>query len=231
VSHQPGLGRSLARPAFAGDDGAADPAVRALLADPAGSPRAVARALRSARLLAPVVAVLDSGDESGGEKDSHMAAVSLVNEAGDRALLAFSGLDSMAAWDPAARPVPASGRDLARVARDDGARAVLVDLAGPRPVVLADDALAALAGDLDLPAASAVVLAALAGLTADGWVEVVVEDGSAGPDADVIVRVSTRGHPDGRSAAALARRAADLLADRADLAAAAPGGVGVVLAD
>lgn len=231
MAHQPGRGRSLAQPAFPDDDGAADPDVRALLADATLPPRVKARALREVRLLAPVVAVLDAASEGGEEKDSHMAVVSVLNTEGEAALLAFSGIDSLAAWDPAARPVPARGRDLADAARAEGARGIVVDLAGPARVVLADDALAALAGDLDLDRARAVVGAALAPLTSDGWVEVSVADGSAGPAADVVVRLATRGHPDGRAPQDLARQAAALLADRADLAAAAPGGVGVVLAD
>lgn len=231
MAHQPGRGRSLAAPQFPEDDGSADPTLRALLADPAVPARVKARALRSARLLAPVVAVLDAVGAAGEEKDSHMAVVSVLNEAGEAALLAFTGVDSLGAWDPAARPVPALGRDLADAARAEGARGIVVDLVGPARLVLADDALAALAGDLDLARAEAVVAAALAPLTADGWVGVDVADGSAGPAADVVVHLSTRGHPDGRGPQDLARQAAALLADRADLAAAAPGGVGVVLAE
>ena len=37
----------------------------------------------------------------------------------------------MASWDPQARPVPVLGRDAARATLDEGAAAILLDLAGP----------------------------------------------------------------------------------------------------
>ncbi len=110
----------------------------------------IARALREERLLAGVVAVLDELDEAGGDKDSHMAVVSMVNERGEKGLLAFTGVDSLAGWNPQARPVPSLGRDVARSALDDGATAVVIDVAGPQSVVLTGHVLEALADQLDL---------------------------------------------------------------------------------
>ena len=133
---------------------------------------AAARALRGARLLATVAAVLDAVDENGGDKDSHMAVVSMVNERGERGLLAFTGTDSLSAWSADGRPVPAFGRDMARAALEEGAQALVVDVAGPARLALTGTALAALADELDLPTVSALVHAALAGLTADGWADV-----------------------------------------------------------
>ncbi len=164
---------------------------------------AVARTLREERLLATVVAVLDELDEAGGDKDSHMAVVSMVSERGEKGLLAFTGVDSMAEWNPQARPVPSLGRDLARSALDDGATAVVIDVAGPQSTVIAGAALQALADLLDLTRVTALVTAALAPLTSDGWVEVEVFDArpmDAGIDVIVQVTAPSGGHPDGRLA-------------------------------
>ena len=229
-----GRGRHLAEPQFAADDGAADAYVRTLLAawqDGSANPVAVVRHLRSARLLAAVVAVLDGLDEAGGDKDSHMAAVSVMNGNGQKGMLAFTGTDSLAAWNAEGRPVPALGRDLARSAIDDGAAALVVDLAGPHQVVIAGALLDALAAQVDLERVEALVQAALAPLTADGWVEITVA-GIDGPEAqaDVLVMVGAVGgaHPDGRLPQMLAQQAATALAARADIHRLVPGGIAVV---
>ncbi len=120
--------------AFRDDDGSPDPAVRAALAT--GDGGTIAEVLRASRLLVAVVARLDVRDEDGGEKDSHMAVVSMVNERGERGLLAFTGIDSLSAWDPGARPVPAAAATIAEAALHDGAAAVVVDVAGPHQVVI-----------------------------------------------------------------------------------------------
>jgi hypothetical protein len=222
----------LAAPQFAGDDGSASPSVRRLLA--AGSdPLVVARALREVRLLASVVAVLDEVDEAGGDKDSHMAVVSMLNERGEKGLLAFTGTDSLAAWNPQARPVPSLGRDVGRAALDDGSTAVVVDVAGPASVVLAGPALQALADLLDLARVTAVVTAALAPITSDGWAEVEVFDArpmDAGIDVIVQVSAVAGGHPDGRLLGDLARQAAEVITSRADIHRLVPGGIGVTAA-
>lgn len=126
-----GRGRRIETPSgFAGDDGSADPRVAAAL--DAGDGEGVLAALRAgARLLVPLVAVLDERDAEGGDKSSHMASVSLVQQDGRRGLLAFTSVASMRAWDPQARPVPASAPDVARAALEEGADGILVDIAGP----------------------------------------------------------------------------------------------------
>ena len=108
-----GRGRSLAEPAFPDDDGSPDPHVRGLLADRAVDSLRLARALRGVRVLTTVVAVAEEIDEAGGDKSSHMAVVSMVNERGELGLLAFSGVDSVTAWNPKARPVPTLGAEAA----------------------------------------------------------------------------------------------------------------------
>lgn len=228
-----GRGRHLAEPAFATDDGAADPGVRALLAAASRGDEpmlTVARALRTARLLTCVVAVLDAVDPDGGDKDSHMAVVSMLNERGEKGLLAFSGVDSLGDWDPQGRPVPALGRDIAVAAIDDGAAAVVLDVAGPARCVLAGTALEVLAASLDMDDVRARLVAALAPLTSDGWADAVVVDArSLDAGADVIVRLSAAagGHPDGRLLVDLARQAAETISARTDLHRLVPGGIGV----
>lgn len=144
--------RTLTQPnaAFIGDRGDADPTVRALIAEaasdlPASYLRAVA-ALCGTRLLLPVVA---SGDDSmdGPDPDRHsdLAAVSIAAADGRKALLAFTGMDALVAWEPRARPVPATLDDIAATVVETGDVALLVDSAGPVPFVIGDDLIAQLA--------------------------------------------------------------------------------------
>jgi hypothetical protein len=193
----------------------------------------MARVLREERLLASVVAVLDELDEAGGDKDSHMAVVSMVNERGEKGLLAFTGVDSMAGWNPQARPVPSFGRDVARSALDDGATAVVIDVAGPQSVVITGAALEVLADQLDLAVVAALMHAALAPLTSDGWAGIEVFDArpmDAGVDVIVQVSAPSGGHPDGRLLGDLARQAAAIISARADIHRLVPGGLGVTAA-
>jgi hypothetical protein len=138
----PGAGRSLAAPAFPHDDGSADPGLRALIA--AADPSLIA-VLGEHRLLVAVKAVADEVDESGADTSSHMAIVSMVNASGEKGLLAFTGLDAMTLWDPAARPVPVTGLAAAQAALEDGATALVIDVLGPVRVAITGDLLATLA--------------------------------------------------------------------------------------
>lgn len=129
---------------FSDDDGRADAVLRAALAS--GTTDLIAR-LATARLLVAVVAVADEIDAaSGADKDSHMAVVSMVNAAGERGLLAFTGVDAMQAWDPTARPVPVTGIAAAQAALDDGNAALVLDVCGPHRRVVAGAELERLAG-------------------------------------------------------------------------------------
>ena len=143
TQNNPGSGRSIVGSAFGADDGSADPALRALLETKSATAR---ERLGVARLLVAVIAVADEIEqESGADKDSHMAVVSMVNAAGERGLLAFTGLDAMALWDPAARPVPVTGVAAARAALDDGNTAMVIDVCGPHRYVVEGDELKGLA--------------------------------------------------------------------------------------
>ena len=65
-----------------------------------------------------------------------MAAVMMTGADGRQALLAFSSVATMTAWDADARPVPVWGRQAARAALDEGASAMLLDLASPTFTVI-----------------------------------------------------------------------------------------------
>lgn len=138
-----GNGRTLVGSAFGSDDGAPSLELRRIVTSDS-TPADIVDALEGARLLVAVMARLDSYDD-GEEKDSHMALVSMVNADGRTGLLAFTGLDSLQAWNPDARPVPASGADIAHAALEEGNAAVVIDVAGPAMVVITGDVLTALA--------------------------------------------------------------------------------------
>lgn len=104
------------------------------------------RALAGSRLLVAVMAVADEIAEDGSDKSSHMAVVSMVNASGEKGLLAFTGLDSMVAWNPDARPVPVPARAAAEAALADGAQALVIDVAGPARLVLPAEVLSELMG-------------------------------------------------------------------------------------
>lgn len=145
----PGAGRRIETPqGFSNDDGSASPQLTSALAKFAADADAYSQvivALSSARLLVPVVAVLDEADESGGDKSSHMATVTLVQADGRRGLLAFTSQDSLKQWDPDARPVPSWSPNVAAAAVAEGASGVLLDIAGPIRFAIDGPALQALA--------------------------------------------------------------------------------------
>lgn len=147
-----GVDKVIPDPGFAGDDGSSDPALLERLAarrrGESSSAEAVA-ALMESRLLVPVVAVLGEVeyDENGlaHDKTSDMAAVLVEGADGRRGLLAFTGTDTMKAWNPQARPVPVPARSAATSAIQDGAAALLVNMAGPDPYVVEGQDLVGLA--------------------------------------------------------------------------------------
>ena len=144
--------RPLGQPkaAYAGDTGEPDTAVRralgraAVAQDPTDYLRAVA-ALCETRLLLPIVATGDGGPDRDPDRRAEMAAVLLTSAGGATGVLAFTGLDSISAWDPGARPVPCTLDELAATAVETGSATVVVDIAGPSPLVIGRDLVAELA--------------------------------------------------------------------------------------
>ncbi|MEU1368116.1 SseB family protein [Streptomyces sp. NPDC005803] len=166
--------KNIPDPGYSDDDGTADPALTEALAAWAEDREAVGpvlEALKGARLLVPVVAVLGEveEDEKGlrREKTSDMAVPTL--QAGDRrALPAFTSTASLALWDPQARPVAVPLHQALQAAVHEKADTVVLDLAGPVAFELTGSALLALAegrtsaDPLDDPAVTAAVRAAVA---------------------------------------------------------------------
>jgi hypothetical protein len=148
-----GGGRSISVPnRFESDDGSADQGIRG-----ASTPKELTEAVLFGRVLVAVVANADEVDEHGADKSSHMSVVSIVSSDGRRGLLAFTGLDSLKAWNPQARPVPVSGLDAAKAAVDDGCEALVIDVAGPNTAVVQEPDLLAIAGIDPLNHAAAVL--------------------------------------------------------------------------
>jgi hypothetical protein len=128
--------------AFAGDNGSVAPGVEAALASYDAGETTYAETLavlQQARLLVPVVAIADE------DKSSDMATVLLTGRDGRLALLAFTGLGPLRAWDSQARPVPVDTALAARAATQDGAEALMIDVAGPTSFVIEGDDLTAVA--------------------------------------------------------------------------------------
>jgi hypothetical protein len=158
------------------DHGAADPAVAAALAAFAagtGGEHAALLALADSRLLVPVVAVLaddqDKADGSaassgglaegdgpskailaGGEKASEMAMPMIVGRDGRQAMPAFTSQEAVQRWRPAARPVPVPAAGVWQSAVQESC-AVVIDIAGPVPIVVEGTRLAALAAGGHVP--------------------------------------------------------------------------------
>jgi hypothetical protein len=147
----PDAGRRIPDSGFDGDTGEASPELSAALTAYAegGASGEVLGVLQDARLLVPVVAVAGEVelDDAGlaHDKTSDMASVLLTSRDGRLGLLAFTGTEQLRAWDPAARPVPVPARTAAQAAVQDGADALVIDVAGPARFVVTGDDLTALA--------------------------------------------------------------------------------------
>lgn len=128
--------------AFASDDGAADPALAAVLARlPAGEatlPDAVA-ALARTRVLIPVTAEAEACEigPDGLEVDREASAgvVALRAPDGRTAMPVFTSVAAMAAWSREVRPVPARVPRAARSALEEGWELLVLDPGGSTLVV------------------------------------------------------------------------------------------------
>ncbi|MEU8502455.1 SseB family protein [Streptomyces lavendulae] len=210
--------KNIPDPGFSDDDGTADPRLSAALAawaaDRAAEPQLLA-ALKEARLLVPVVAMLgevETDPQTGlkREKTSDMAVPTLT--AGDRrALPAFTSIASLALWDPAARPVAVPLHQALAAAAHEKADTIVLDLAGPVPYQLTGPALLALAEgrtDADPLAAPAVREAVRAAVGAEPAVlRAYLVAGGSGADGTLAVLLAADADP-----APAARRIAEALA-------------------
>lgn len=109
---------------------------------------AVLDVLRDARLLVPLVADLaeaDHGVHGTAGTRAQLALPTVAGPDGRRVLPAFSSAAAMAAWNPAARPIPAPARQVALGAAGDGVELVVIDPGSPTRFGLRRGALEALA--------------------------------------------------------------------------------------
>jgi hypothetical protein len=127
---------------FSDDDGTVDPALEGALAraENVDGAEEVSAALLGARLLVPIVAAPTSG-----EHGADLALVTVIGRDGHRGLPAFTGLEALARWRADARPVPVPARHAAAATYDEGAVALVLDIAGPVPHAVSGARLAALA--------------------------------------------------------------------------------------
>jgi hypothetical protein len=201
-----------------GDDGRPDPNVTSALAawaNSAATEHAALLALSSARLLVPVVAMLTEADaETGAEKESEMALPTLIGNDGRAAIIAFTGIETLARWRPDARPVPTPAARVWAAAVAEG-QAVVIDVAGPVPFVVEGARLAALAAgqappppheDPDVVAVISAVAAAEPAITGIRLAPASSGGGDQGADLAVTLRLATA------SDAPVATRAAQQIA-------------------
>ncbi len=155
---------------FAGDDGACDPALAAVLARYATDDATLAdvvAALAPTRVLVPVLAELEvadvvvhEGQEHTVDKEASAGIVALRAPDGRTAMPVFTSVAALAAWHPDARPVPSGVGRAALSAVGEGWEVVVVDPGGPVTAVLPRPAVWALArGEAWHPAVTAGVVA------------------------------------------------------------------------
>lgn len=219
---------------FGADEGSADPAAAAALAAFAagtGSEHAALTSLAGVRLLVPVVAA--TAEEAGGyapagdhlpagggahagdraEKASEMSIPTLIGNDGRSAVPAFTCLDALVRWRPAARPVPVQASSVWQSAVADSC-AVVLDIAGPVPLAIDGARLAALAGGQPVPLPHedpdvlAELTAAVAGQPAIGSAR--LADGGA--DGDLAIELAVLPGHDGSAGELAQLVAAALLA-------------------
>ena len=140
---QPPRRRDLVDTGFGDDDGSVAPDVAQALAtyrDDPSTYRHTLAVLQDARLLVPVVALLGEAETGADgltrDKSSDMATVLMTSSTGRTALMAFTSMESMRQWRADSRPVPVSVPQAAQAALQDGADALLVDVAGPVMLVV-----------------------------------------------------------------------------------------------
>jgi len=168
---QPFHGRSFSRQPFAGDTGEADPGLLGALENfhalVSGEPIpevevlqaawcAVVARLRHARVLIPLIAQAgDVGLTAEGktvEKTQELSVIHVECPDGRAVAPIFSSIETMAAWNPQARPIPVDAKRAALAAGADGLELVVLDPGSKYSVVLRRTALSSIAtGNSYLP--------------------------------------------------------------------------------
>ncbi|MEI2765837.1 MAG: SseB family protein [Dermatophilaceae bacterium] len=160
-------------------------------------------------------------DGPGGEPArvaTQMSAVTLTGQDGRRALLVFTGLDSLAEWDPQARPVPVTARTAAQAAVSEGCDVLVVDLASAHATELRPSMVWALAQDRPwLPAHEDPFVAAAVARAGADEPDVARHTLQAGPAGGLVVTLALRPGLDADGVAALATRVGERLATDGEL--------------
>lgn len=125
-----------------------------------------------------------------------MALPTLVGNDGRKAVIAFTGTESVRRWNPEARPVPFPAARVWEYAAAEG-DAVVIDVAGPVPLVVEGARLASLAAgdEPPLPHEDPDVRAEIATVTGDFTVE------PGPPGSDFLVTLHGAGPAQARRAA------------------------------
>ncbi|MBN8207016.1 SseB family protein [Microbacterium esteraromaticum] len=148
----PWEGRSFETNPHAADDGSADPALLAALRrfrSGEGSQVEVVDALRSARVLVPLVA--ERGDEGVGptglkvDKTQELSIVTVAAPDGRRVQPVFSSVDTMRRWDAQARPIPVEAVRVALSASSEQTDLIVLDPASDTEFVVRRPAIWAMA--------------------------------------------------------------------------------------
>ncbi len=107
----------------------------------------VVDALRESRLLIPLVARLGAEglDSHGAEKSQELSIVTVAGPDGRTVLPAFTSVAAMAAWNPSARPVPATAPRVALAAASESTELVVLDPTSATEFVIRRPALWAIA--------------------------------------------------------------------------------------
>ncbi|WP_327070064.1 SseB family protein [Kitasatospora sp. NBC_01250] len=211
-------GKNIPNPGFAADDGSADPALARALADwsqqQGAAEPALLAALRQARLMVPIVALLGEVETDAAglkhEKTSDMAVPVIEAADGRRALPAFTSLASLAAWQADARPAPVNAPQAVMTAYAERADTLLIDPAGPVTYQLTGARMRAVAENRVWlpPVQDPEVLDALRALLA-GEPQVLRAELTPGGTTDVVLGLEPA---DGADVPALAQRLAAALA-------------------
>jgi len=149
------------QPTSSVDRGQADADVRVALAAAYTGGDSYARAIAAlctARLILPTVdapaeaepgASKKGDDHDHSDADSHghpeLAAVLLRSASGEKAVLAFTGMDALAAWRPDAHPVRCTLDDVAATVAETESSTIVIDVAGPHQLVIESELVAELA--------------------------------------------------------------------------------------
>lgn len=140
---QPWAGRHFSANEHRDDDGSVTPELAHALAEYDSDrtrPEVVVECFGRARLLIPLVtSLLEAGVNERGQRVDKSQELSIVTVAGPdgRVVLpVFSCVETMAAWDQRARPIPIEGRRVALAAVQENAELIVLDPGSPTEFVV-----------------------------------------------------------------------------------------------